>query len=116
MWFETGPDAKGSQHSSDRLRCAVHIRDDHGSLQECVGLLLVYLVGKGEDPVRVSIVCQEFSDMLFLLSLVISKSAETLSIVCQEFSDMLFLLSLVISKSQDICQYGLAFCRLLWNV
>ena len=57
VWFKTGPDAEGGQHSSDYLRRAVHIRDDHSSLRECVGLLLVCWVGKDEDAVRVSIVC-----------------------------------------------------------
>ena len=83
MWSEAGPDAKWSYHSSDHLRRAVYIWDDHGSLWESVGLLLVHRVGKGEDPVRVSIVCQGLSDMLFLLCLVISKCAETLSSLVQ---------------------------------
>ena len=51
---------------------------DHCSLWKCVDLLLVHRVGKGEVLVRVSIVCQGFSPMLFLLSLVISKCAEVL--------------------------------------
>ena len=48
---------------ADRLRCAVHIQDDHSSLWERVGLLLVYWVGMGEDLVgypsfvRTSLTC-----------------------------------------------------------
>ena len=33
---------------------AVHVQDDHSSLWECVGLLLVHWMEKGEDLVRVS--------------------------------------------------------------
>ena len=116
VWFETGPDAEGSQHSSDHLRRVVHIWDDHGSLWECVGLLLVYWVGKGEDPVRVSVVSQDLSDMLFLLSLVISKCTETLN---PPYGTTSGLLPPCVqggdeTESQEICQYGLASCRLLW--
>ena len=114
--FETGPDAEGSQHSSDRLRRVVHIRDDHGSLWECVGLLLVCWVGKGEDSVRISIVCQGLSDMLFLLSLVISKSAETLRPMVQR-PDHCHLVCQGLMRLKVkiiICQYGLGSCRLLW--
>ena len=67
VWFKTGSDAEGSQHSSDRLRRAVHIWDDHSGLWKHVGLLLVCWVGKGEDAIRVSILRQGLSDMLFLL-------------------------------------------------
>ena len=75
LWFEAGSDTQWSQHSSNCLGGAVHIRDDLCGIWGGVVMLVVCRWGgQAEDRVRISLVDQGFPDMELFFSSVMGES------------------------------------------